>query len=704
MNRMRRFWAVAFLALGAGLGMARPVYAGDATNTAADIVPADCGLFSTSLHLREQFDTVAKSNAVKRILDLNLVKMAWQQATSSGEYRQFLEALRMPEVQEAIPLVVDALSDEMFVFTDNELANLLSIVNRVQNRMNLMQLTRMGRSPSPNEILAEVLQLADKTKVPVAILGFKSTKHEAIKAHIEKLVKLAERCPVPMNVTVEKTAKGEFTNFELSLESQKVTDDQVLGYLQGPGQIDEESAKKLLAWGKSRKVFFSLGRHADYLILSIGPSLDHLKTLGEKTLAQSNLLDPIRKHMDKRLLSLGYVSKRWSELNGEQFQGYLDLGNKALVQFKDRMPPGLADRLNGDLKELGQAVEKALPTPTDMVSVARSNRGVETFVYQSGKTRGLDYSRKLDVLKYAGKSPLLAIAAATKDSDSDYETIVRFVKKAHGYWRDFGIGLVPEAEREKVMKLDAAIVELVGKFDTTTRTKMSKASNSEQGLMVVDIHNKFEGIPILMSFPKPMPMFQFGIVSTLKDGSLFEEGMGDYLTALDQFLGALPTILPETPIPPNFRIPRPSATPYGADGNMYFYAAAGILDRSTLPHAVVMPNLLILATSPEFSKQALKATPSSAGEGVVALDQPSATVAVFNPSSLWPALRAWYDLGETTPSCPLSKMKGEEKQMIHQTLDVAAQVLGTFKGATSRTFLEGEHSVTHTWAHFEDVK
>lgn len=110
-RRMGRAWLVAVVAL------AMPHWAqGQATQTAADIVPADCDFFSTSLMLREQWNGVANSNAFKKIWNLPFVQMGWAQAQSQPQFEMAMQFLQTPEVVEVLDVLKDGFSKEMFTY------------------------------------------------------------------------------------------------------------------------------------------------------------------------------------------------------------------------------------------------------------------------------------------------------------------------------------------------------------------------------------------------------------------------------------------------------------------------------------------------------------------------------------------------------------------------------------------------------------
>ena len=85
------------------------------------VVPVDAAFYSASLRLKEQLDIFLESTTYQRLNEIGLVQIGkaqlmllWQQAAMPqvAEFRQYVES---PEGQDALALLKDMFSEEMFV-------------------------------------------------------------------------------------------------------------------------------------------------------------------------------------------------------------------------------------------------------------------------------------------------------------------------------------------------------------------------------------------------------------------------------------------------------------------------------------------------------------------------------------------------------------------------------------------------------------
>jgi hypothetical protein len=692
----------AVFALAASLAFLLPLSAQE-TKTAADIVPADCSIFTTSLKLREQFDAVANSKAVKKLMALKAMQEALKELKNNPEFKQGLEQLENPQVKEAMDLVVDAVSKEFFLYADNGIVDAFGLINEFQNRNSIEQIKNIGQEPKPAKVLMSLLAERKDIKLPTFVLGFKVTKADRFKQLIGMLPDLAALAPYPLKAEPLKTAAGEFLTFEFSLKAQNVPDQVVLNGLTGEGDLEEADAKKVLEFLKTKRIVLTIGQFKDYLIVGFGPSGDWAKNLGENSLAKSGKLAPIMKHVGDNTVAIGFTSKELAALGSANFGQFYGMIDAMSETFKDQMPEGLASRLKTDVKELEAMIAKSMPTPSDAVSVSNWNRGIETLSFSKSVSPGQGADKKLDLLATAGREPLLAVATSTGDSTEAMAESAKLFGKLKGYWKDFGAKMVPADQADQVAKFEKPVLAFVDQAGSIFSKKIMPACGAGQSLFAIDVQAKFQGLPFVLQLPKAVPMLEFSSVSTLKDGKAFEDGIGELFTATDALINELGKASPELSVPANFMIPRANDSPFGADGTMYMYPLAGMLGPSMTPHSVVMPNRLILSTSIDFSKRALK-TGVMPTDSVVDLSKPASSISVCRPAGLWKAIAAWYDVAASMPNSPIADLPENVRAEAKEAVGVVVEVLGCFKGSASRTSKEGDWTVTHSWLNVEDLK
>src|SRR5262249_46646785 len=155
-----------------------------------------------------------------------------------------------------------------------------------------------------------------------------------------------------------------------------------------------------------------LGVRDGYLLLAVGPSTAALTRLGGKgeRLADRPELKPLRKFADKRLTSVGYVSKdfkaRLAAANTGNFDGMLNMAKDGLA--KAGLPADKRKAIEKDLADLAGDLKQAVPEAGASVSFTFwTGRGFEGYTYDYTKYTDVEGSRPLTLLDHVGGDPIL---------------------------------------------------------------------------------------------------------------------------------------------------------------------------------------------------------------------------------------------------------------------------------------------------------
>ncbi len=690
--------------------------AAEETGTAADFVPADCAFFTTSLRTGEQYRLIAESNAVKALLGLPFVQAQLAQFRASPQYQQFVSFLETdPRGQAGLAVAKDALSQEIFAFGGKDCIPVLQNLNELNTTMQVAPLRAMfsawmGRgAPEPNPmvlLLPEVLAHADELYVPSVVLGFKiGESKEQLVGLLEELRQAANAQP-QAPVQIEKVTIGEGEYYTIHLSAGQLIPPAILQDMVHNlqlGAVSDRQADEFLQWLTGQTAALTVGFFRSYAIVSVGRNNEHLRRLGSgPAIGTSDELAPARRFVDTRLLSIGYVSKELTALGGFQPEDLKLLLEMVLAEAPPgALPEGMAERLRGDVDELSADLAAAVPPPSERVSVAFLNRGVESYVFVRGTPFGLDCSQPLSILEYVGGTPIFLFATRSPSSRPAYEAAVSWGKRFYAYVGEYLVPTLSPSDRQEFDNFESVVIPFLRSLDRTTRESLLPAIDAGQSLLVLDGEMRLEQFFLGRPFPRVMPMVEPAIAVELKDSQAFLTAMGEYVAAVDKMVQGLQAI-EGTGLPPQpFRVPRPTSIPF-TNGRMYFYQLPQPLDESIMLHAVVTDNLLVLSASPAQTER-MVAGGASVRDPVVDIHQASAMVLRLRMDELWECAKVWVDFALATEQGPLAQTDLASREAIGEQVAVLWKVLGTFKGATSRTYADDPYVVTHTWFEFQDI-
>jgi len=685
------------------------------TGTAADMVPEDCTFFAAMLRLGELYDLVARSNAAGKLFALPLVQGQLAQLKASPGYRQLTAYLETdPTGRSAMVLAKDTLSNEVFIYGGRDwvpvlqaLAGVLGQANTLSFRQNLRQAVNPQAPPlNPLDVLLpEFLAHSEQMYVPPLIVGFKiGESKEQLAELLEKLAAWVDEQPnvaaQPEKVTI---GEGEYYTLRLS-GAQEIPPEALQNIRQAllQGGTAPEQTERLIAWLTGQTVAVTVGAFRSYAILSIGRDNEHLKRLGsEPSLGTGKELAPVRSFRDRKLVSISYAARE--AMAPATYGGGLPELVEALLQEMppDKLPEGLAQQLRSDVRELDAEFSARVAEPAALVAVSFLNQGVESYVYGQAPLVGIDYSKPLSILDAAGGTPAFLLASQGAGSVEPYETVVKWVGRAYSYVGDFLVPTLSSSDRAEFEQLQAAVVPFARSLDTTTRESLLPAIDATQSLLLLDEKMRLRQLFLEQPFPKAMPMIEPAFVTELKDSKAFLRAMGEYVTALDELVTKLRAMEQTGMAGEPFRLPRPTSTAF-LEGRMYFYQLPMPLDQAILPHAIVTEDLLVLSLSPAQSERIVTGG-AEVTDPVLNLEQSAGVIARLRTAELLAAAGAWLEFALVQPTGPLAGAPPEASQAVIEQVRTLLQVLGTLKGVTTRSYLDGSNVVTHSWVEFRDL-
>jgi hypothetical protein len=724
-------WARLFVlaaAVAAAVWLApRPATAGtlDKLDTSLKLIPADASFYASTLHNREKIEAIRHSNAWAKIMGMPAVQMAIarykeQLDTPGSNLAQVDAALKNPEIQKILGLLADMGSDEVFMYGDKscvDFVDLFQTVNVAQTYGPILaQITGEAEGRQPNELQggAVLSALAHNPKliaVPNFIMGFKLKNAELAKEELAKLEVFASM----MLETNDKT-KGHFKKTKidghdylvLNLDGGMVPWDLLPLEKLKEMEAEEGDAQKVVNRLKELKLVVALGLRDNYLLVSIGSSADCLKKLGQgQRLIDRAELKPLEKFVDKRLVSIGYVSETLSRQANGQKKNLDNLRELAKRWLKSAdLSEEQKQKIGKDVQDLAKDVKDMMPEPGAMMGLSfLVDHGVESYQYAWGGHGCMDGSQPLGLLEHVGGNPLVGAVARHKPlSVQNYDKAVKWAAKAYGYFKEFGLPAMPGENREKVEKFLEAALPLAQRLDKANRELLIPALADGQVALVIDdkLASKHfaDGLP---ETEKPMPMIEPAIVVGISNAKLLKKGMSEYRAVINGLIDAVRQIEGSDAVPEDFQVPEPKMVEDSLR-TIYSFIPPGAwgVDEKIEPNIGVSEKVAVFSASRDHTERLLKAASLGVGGVLGAGERPLAGAGWVQWAALVKAAAPWADFA-AEQIMNSQEVDDAQRKPITDQVHTVLDVLQALRTVTSESYLEDGVLVTHTSAEIRDV-
>jgi hypothetical protein len=718
-------WAIALMAitimgsLAAPMAMANDL---DKLDNSLKLIPEDAAVYSATLRGREQYEILRKSNVWAKVEQMPVVQMglAMVQAqlnTPGSKLANAKAALENPEASKVLDLVAEMVSDEVFVYGDDSCTEFVGLFQNVAGAVRygpaVMQATGQADGANPNQLqaklaIAALAEHADQIDVPNVVLGFKVKNADLAKEQLIKLEMFGNMLEAneKMKGHFKKTKVGDTDYLVLSLDGEMIPWDEIPKDKFDALETEEGQIDKIVDKLKESKLVIAIGLRGNYLVASIGSTLECLEKLGQgKRLIDRDEFKPLAKFVDKRLVGIGYVSEDFNKQANNQASQIDDLvkaGDKLLPLAK--LSEDKEEKIRKDVEALVKDVKSIIPEAGSIMGFSfLTDRGIETYQYAEGGHERIDGSKSLGLLQHVGGHPILGVVARAKVEPEIYEGTVKWLKVAYGYFEEFGMPNIPEKEREKAKKfLDAALPQLA-RLDKANREMLIPALADGQSAVVIDAKLQSKHfVEALPATEKPMPMLEPAIVMGVSDANLLKKGLGEYRTAINGLIDAARQV-EGSQIPPEIQIPEPQ-TSEGPLGTIYSFPLPkewGV-DAKIVPNIGVSNEAFVISASKDHTERLLKATPLAVGGLLEKADRPLAVAFWLDWAALVEAASPWVDFGITQVAA--SKGVGQDQlQPVVQQVHTGLDVLKALRSVSSEYYLENDVLVQHTLTEIRDV-
>jgi hypothetical protein len=668
-------------------------------------VPADAAFFSSSLRIKEQLDRFLASNAYAKLRKLPAIARAldsWEEQRDmpGSPVSMALTFLELPENAQAIELLSDMVASDTFVYGEQsctDFVKLLRIVMAAQQAAAIyegdLDVDDMEESPIPEEEISgrrarlrvlpvsrraeevveveeddvEVMELSgtdaqafaviealaenvDLIKVPDIVWGFRTGKKEAAAfqlKRIEVLAKLlAEVNPEAAKAMArKKVAGGEVLTFTLS-GSLVPWDELVEEAEENVGESEELDA--VIEKVRGIDIVVALGIVGDWVILSIGDSIDHLDKLvlpsGKgKALVDTPVFAKLIEHADKPLTGIGYLSKELAEAlapSKKDFEPLVaavgvamdaaDAGDEAAEEVKAWVD-GLTEEYANRLPKMGAWLSFSFMTKS----------GYEGYNWAWLSHFPLDGGKPLNVLGHTGGNPV-AVAVSRIKSDPTLVPMLR--KVASDGWKLLSTYATPEMDdddREKFDQLSEQFLPLADELATIFTEKFLASLSDGQVGFVLDAKATTEKFhDDLPSSAEPLPLPELAIVLPLGDRKLFVDGLNDFFAWGDKVVAAMREV-DGNKIPEDYRIPEPNKKSVKGGVVWSFGVSVAGVDRQIAPAIGVGEGSAVFALVPSHAERILAPAPLKTGSTLATFDGPLAAASALDVPALIDMIEPW---------------------------------------------------------------
>jgi hypothetical protein len=698
-------------------------------------VPADAAFYTSSLRLKEQWDIFKASKAYAKLMEIPFVQIAKMQISYQWQQQQappvakFRDYMQSDAGQDAIAVLKEMFSDEVFVYGGNDVAEAFKVVMELNslNRTAAMEASAKGeeRGQVMFERAMEILDKHSETlRVPTMVFGFRIKDKERAKRELGEvhslLRNLLDEEQPDLASHLQKDDIGGHEFLTLRLDGTMIPWDQAR---EEAKDLDDEQFEKLKTFISKHKLVVALGVTDEFVLLSIGESSDHLEKLGKgAVIADQPSIKRLEKHAGERLASIEFVSKAFMESVGSAQKTIEDMAAAADVGLMQaKVSEEHRKLIVDDIRKLDLA--RYMPQPGDKAGATfLTGRGYECYSYSDSTQPMMDSSKPLGILNHVGGNPMVMVASRSKQNIKDYEDGVAWLKETVKHVEAVAEEKSKPEDWEKYQEVRKRAVMLFERLDQANREHLYPALADGQGAFVLDFTAKSkQWVNKMPKSPKDLPMLELAFIAGVSDAERLRQAVSAYIDAGVEAYKIVREIHPDDV--PELKLPTAKVSEISGGGKLYSYPLPkkwGI-DSQVAVNAGLTDKFVAVSTMPKTTERLLQEmTPEF--DTSIKLDRPAAMVSHVEIAKLIDSIRPWIDYGIDVATGKLKPPKddsddeaGEDKPeepnpatmqlgfivpQIHQLLDVGTAL----RSVTSVTYEEGGVWVTHTETHIRDLK
>lgn len=696
--RRRAAWlrvAIACLALLAIVSEARSA---EAPRPGVAIVPHDAAFVSSSLRLRDQYDRLMKSNAVAAIKALPGVKRALdsldeQRSSPGSPLSTFDTFMELPENEAAAALLADMVATDTLVYGEPScvsFAKLLRLVASAQRQASFGGVDIVVDAEAVEEV--EPADDADDENAGLdegdrdlalgmdVDLGEAATAKEQAKATLEALAANLDLIVVPDLVWLFKTTKPEIGTDQLkrlevlatlmlqadpematALTRRTVAGGDLLTFTLDGERVpwadleremadvagDEEQTAKVFERLRSLDVVVAVGIIDEWVVLSVGDSLDHLEKLALPGSDRKGLLSvpafaPLLEHLGKPLTGISYMSEPLAEVfagsraDVESLLDVVDAADDATLSDEAR------DEIRGLVTRAADEYEKRLPEAGPWMSFSMlTDLGYEGYAWDWTRNRPLDGSKRLDLLEHSGGAPLAVSVSRLKSDPAAVDAVVDLAGAAWAVFQKHGLPRLGEGDRDAFEAFEEHVAPFGPRLAEILTAKILPALGDGQVGLVLDAKSRTKKpAAALPASSEQLALVEPAIVLPLANPKLFREGLSDLFALGDELTEAIREIDADA-VPAGYRIPDPEKSKSDTGTVWAWPLVKSGLDDQVRPSIGVGEQAAVFSLAPAQAGRLLVESKLETGGQLATFTEPLASAAAVDVAGIIDVLQPW---------------------------------------------------------------
>ncbi len=634
--------------------------ADDLDDTALSIAPQDVAFFSTGLNMQESWESFMNGKFVARLRAVSYVRsleaeFETQWAEPEGQLAQAKMYLENPNVRNLLKLGKEMLSDEMFVYGNDQWCDTIVGIMNLQNDI----VDRMSQGPAAAQ--AYLMELnkedLDSVRIPETVLGFRIDDVENATLQLDALegiLRLVGSQMEPAKVFLERLRRTDLQDgqtLSITVDPSMIPMDSV----QGP---EADILRKIISLIEDRQFTFALGVKAKMLLIAFGESGTPINTVGDEgsKLIDHPVMDVLRESNTENLRGIGFASAKWMESQwkanfGNYFQNIASQFTIALDSEADKVED--IEQWKADIQRdaawMDDRINELVPEFGPVLSWSHAvEGGSEGFSYSWSKNLIWENGRPLSVADHAGRNPLMMVAFKQQDIaifseicdyvlDNGLDHLTRFVALAEE----------DPAERETAVKAVEKAWPLIKEAHTIMQDKVGPSLSSNESLVSIAANWTLNSLPEMPMPPSPLPLPELGLACKVDDRDLFREGFEEMYDLFDQFVELVREFEPEA-APADYTVPRPEESQLG-DATKFSYSewTSAVPIDGFEPQLVLGDDFLVLGYSNRQIEDMLQKRELETRPTWLKPESPVAAVSYFDFSGFITAIHPWIEYGLT---------------------------------------------------------
>lgn len=716
------------------------------------IVPQDAAFVSSTLRIREQYDAIVNSNAFAAIKSLPAVRRALdsyeeQRVTPGSGFSVFETFLELPENAEAVAVLADMVATDTFVYGEPScisFARLLRLIAESQQGVGIEERDEDGEqddedtaeeggivageldfnglslgdgSLQTRQMLAALAANLDLLVVPDVVWGFKITNRKAALSQLGRLEQLAQAIltsgdpELAKSLGRRKIAGGEVLAF--TLDGDRLPWSDFEDDLSGIG-ADPDDTQRVLKRLEQLDLVVAVGVFGDWVILSVGDSIDHLEKLalpesGRRGLLTLPALKPLLDHGDKPITGISYVSE---SLMKSQATTAADL-QRMLDSLAESGPvSGLTAEARKDVQVLAAraAAEyaKVLPDPGAWAAVSfLTEQGYEGYSWDWSRNLPLDGSRRLDLFEHSGGAPLGVVVSRLASNPPAFDAVAGIVGSAWSLFEKHGRPTLDDKDGRRFDEVNEHMGPLARKLADILRTKIIASLADGQVGFVLDAKGRTKRIQEqLPASADPLPVPEPAIVLPLADRKLFIDGLNDLFALGDEAADAIRDMDPDA-VAAEYRVPEPEKTKLDGGSIWSWSLDRSRVDEQVRPAIGVGEDVVVFSLVPKQAARMIAEGRLETGSQLSTFEEPLAGAAALDFAGLIDVLQPWI-VYATRYGCVQEREgaveadeelsaedENEQAQEILAHVNVVLEACKSLRVAVAETAVKDDVLVTH---------